>query len=107
MTRKSHGYKSRHTRGIMRKKIREKGMAPLGRTVLQNYEIGDVVDIIIDPSIQKGQPHFRFHGKTGRIVEKRGRSYVISVKDLNKTKTVISRIDHFRKSKSVLIQKPE
>lgn len=81
-------------------------MAPLGRTVLQNYEIGDVVDIVIDPSVQKGQPHFRFHGKTGRITERRGRSYVISLKDLNKDKTIISRIDHFRKSKSV-VQKPK
>ncbi|MHC1591979.1 MAG: 50S ribosomal protein L21e [Candidatus Helarchaeales archaeon] len=106
MARKSHGYKSRHTRGVFKKKVRERGMSPLGRTVLQNYEIGDYVDIVIDPSVQKGQPHFRFHGRTGKVIEKRGRALVIEIKDGKKKKTVISRIDHVRKSKSV-IQKSE
>ncbi|MHA1313271.1 MAG: 50S ribosomal protein L21e [Candidatus Helarchaeota archaeon] len=101
MAKKSRGYKSRHTRGVFRKRVRQKGIAPLGRTVLQKYEVGDIVDIVIDPSVQKGQPHFRFHGYTGRVIEIRGRAYVIAIKDKNKPKTVISRIDHIRKSKSV------
>jgi len=100
--RKSHGFKSRHTRFRLRKRrIRDRGIFPLGR-ILQNYEVGDIVDIIIDPSIPKAQPHYRFHGKTGQITGERGRAYLVSVKDGNKQKTLITRKEHMRLSKSRL-----
>jgi len=68
-------------------------MVPLGR-LLREYKAGDQVDIIIDSSIPKGQPHKRFHGKVGRIVEKRGRAYVVLVYNGNAEKQLIVRPEH-------------
>jgi len=77
----------------MRKHTRSKGMVPLGR-LLREYKAGDRVDIIIDSAMPKGQPHKRFHGKVGRIVEKRGRAYVVLVNNGNAEKTLIVRPEH-------------
>lgn len=96
VVRKSHGYKTRHSRNIFRKKVRQKGGIPSLGKYLQSYEIGDKVDIIIDPSIQKGQPHYKFHGYTGTITEKRGRAFVIKLKMGKKDFFVISRPEHMR-----------
>ncbi|MFX1451920.1 MAG: 50S ribosomal protein L21e [Promethearchaeota archaeon] len=99
--RKSKGYKHRHTKRLLRKKPRQRGIAPLGRGVLQKYKTGDYIDIIIDPSVHKGQPHYRFHGKTGLIKEIRGKALIISLKDGKKEKTIISRKDHVRLSNCI------
>ena len=99
--RKSKGYKHRHTKNLLRKRPRTRGIAPLGRSVLQKYKIGDYIDIIIDPSVHKGQPHYRFHGRTGRVIEIRGIALVVSVKDGKKEKTVICRKDHVRLSRCI------
>jgi large subunit ribosomal protein L21e len=68
-------------------------MIPLGR-LLREYTIGQKVDVIIDPSVPKGQPHRRFHGKVGTIMEKRGRAYVVGLKDGEKPKQLIVRPEH-------------
>jgi large subunit ribosomal protein L21e len=73
-------------------------MPPLGR-VLVNYDIGDKVDSVIYSSQQRGQPHRRFHGKIGDVQLKQGKAYLISLKDGNKTKTLIIRPEHLRKHK--------
>jgi len=54
----------------------------------------------LDPSIVKGAPHLRFHGKTGTIKAAQGRAYVLSVRDGDKYKTVVSRPEHMRKVKN-------
>ena len=91
---KSKGYRSR-TRKLLKKHVRERGLPPLSR-ILRVYEPGEKVSIVIDPSIHKGQPHKRFHGKIGTVVGKRGRAYVVSVKLGNSVKTLISRPEHLR-----------
>jgi large subunit ribosomal protein L21e len=68
-------------------------MIPLGR-LLREYTVGQKVDVIIDPSVAKGQPHRRFHGKVGTILEKRGRAYVVGLKDGEKPKQLIVRPEH-------------
>jgi len=83
------------TRQLLRKSPRERGMAPITRA-LQRFEIGDRAYIIIDPAVHKGMPHRRFHGKTGVIVEKRGRAYVLRVRMGGKYKYVIARPEHLR-----------
>ncbi len=60
------------------------------------HKIGEKVIIKIDPSIHRGMPFKRFHGKVGEIIEKRGRSYVILVRDGKKYKKVIARQEHIR-----------
>jgi len=62
--------------------------------LLQEYQPGNRVVVRIDPSIQKGMPHRRFHGKTGTVTEKRGRSYVVTVPQGNAVKEIIVRPEH-------------
>jgi large subunit ribosomal protein L21e len=95
MVKKAQGYKSR-TRKLFSKKVRDKGMPSLGY-LLRDYKSGEKVNIIINSTIHKGQPHKRFHGKTGEIIGKRGQSYLISIKDGNKSKIIISRPEHLKK----------
>ena len=97
MVRTSKGNMFR-TRKILKKSPRNKGLPPLGR-LLTNYETGDKVDIKIESSQQKGQPHRRFHGKVGEILYKQGNAYVIKVNDQNKEKTVILRPEHIQRHK--------
>lgn len=66
---------------------------------LVDYEVGDKVDVIADPSVHKhGFPHKRFHGKTGTIVGVRGRCFEVRVKDQKKVKMLVLGVEHMRKS---------
>jgi len=56
--------------------------------------VGEYVVIKIDPSVHKGQPHRRFHGKVGVVIGKRGRAYIIRVRDGDTHKTVFARPEH-------------
>lgn len=89
---RSRGFRSK-SRHKMRKDVRERGELPVSK-VIKEFEEGDTVSIVIEPSVQKGQPHPRFHGKTGVIKEKRGRSYLVEILDGNARKKVISRPVH-------------
>ncbi|MHA1860858.1 MAG: 50S ribosomal protein L21e [Candidatus Ranarchaeia archaeon] len=88
------------TRTLFKKSSREQGLAPLSR-IMHEYKIQERVDIIPDPSVHKTLPHRRFCGKVGVIVEKRGRAYLVKVKDGGKTKTIFLRKEHMRPSKQV------
>ncbi len=88
----SKGYYTR-ARRLLTKKPREKGKPKIGKLLIE-YETGSQVIIKMDSSIQKSLPHKRFHGKIGRVVEKRGRGYVVSVSDGNATKNIIVRSEH-------------
>ncbi|MBI5253655.1 MAG: 50S ribosomal protein L21e [Euryarchaeota archaeon] len=91
---RSRGFRSK-TRHKLSKKVREKGVLRLS-SILQKFSLGDKAYIILDPSVQKGQPHPRFHGKIGTIIERRGRSYVLEIMDGNARKRVISSPVHLR-----------
>lgn len=77
----------------MKKKPRERGLSPINR-ILRDYADGEKVVVKIDPSTVKGMPHRRFHGRTGTIVEKRGRAYVINVHMGGFEKVIIARPEH-------------
>jgi len=94
--RKSRGYNNR-TRRLFRKHPRKRGLRSL-RYLLTDYEIGEKVSIIIDPSIHKGRPHRRFHGKTGTVIKKQGDAYIVQVRDGNSLKQIIALPQHLRKS---------
>jgi len=59
------------TRSLLRKPTREKGKPHISK-LLQEYALGSEVIIKMDSSVQKSMPHKRFHGKIGKIKEKRG-----------------------------------
>ena len=92
--RKSKGLRSR-SRYKLKKSIRPSRANPISRKI-QVFEDGNKVHIIIDTSIQKGQPHPRFHGKTGKIVGQKGKAYLVGIKDGNKPKELIIRPEHLK-----------
>ena len=81
------------TRSLMKKALREKGKPKLTK-YLQEYPLGSSVIIKIDSSQQKSLPHRRFHGKIGKIIDKRGRGYVVSVAQGDSMRKIITRCEH-------------
>jgi large subunit ribosomal protein L21e len=97
MVKKSHGYRAR-TRGLMSKNVRTRGMAPLS-SILREYDVGQHVDIVINPSVHKGMPHRRYQGRTGVISAKRGRAVIVDVPVGKAMRTLIVRPEHIRPSR--------
>lgn len=61
---------------------------------MREYEPKEKVVIKLDPSVHKGMPHRRFHGKIGVIADKRGGSYIVNVTQGKATKEIIVRPEH-------------
>lgn len=87
------------TRHLLKKKPREKGKLRLSK-LLHEYSPKSQVVIKIDPSVHKGMPHKRYHGKVGRIIKKRGKSYVVRVTQGDTAKKIIVRPEHLTPHKS-------
>ena len=93
------GYRNK-TRSRHRKNVRDKGLTSIEKYLI-DYEIGDKVDVITDPSQHKrGMPHRRFHGRTGTVTGLRGRCYLVDVKLGNSKKTLIIGKEHLRLNSS-------
>jgi large subunit ribosomal protein L21e len=88
----SKGYRA-GTRRLLKKETRERGKLRLSK-LLYEYQPGNQVVIKIDPSVQKGMPHRRYHGRVGVVIDKRGRSYVVSVSQGEAVKEIIVRPEH-------------
>ncbi len=91
---KSHGPRA-GTRSKLRKSPRDKFKVT---KYLKEFKLGSYVAIVIDPSSKK-QPHHRFHGKTGKVVGKRGRAYIVEVREGNKIKQVFAKPEHLKEIK--------
>ena len=92
MGRKAKGY-HRKTRSLLKRNPRERGNTGLSK-ILNEYEPDEKVVVKIDPSVHKGMPHRRYHGRIGVIVDKRGRSYVVNVSQGKAVKEIIVRPEH-------------
>jgi large subunit ribosomal protein L21e len=90
MVRASKGFRS-GTRCKLKQTIR-----PTIAKFLREFKIGQNVIIELEPSSHKGMPFHRFKGKVGKIIEKRGKSYIVSIYDGNKLKKVVSRPEHIK-----------
>ncbi len=95
MVKRSRGIRSK-TRHKLHRNPRERGLSPITRS-LQTFDEGEQANIVIDPSIHKGQPHPRFHGLTGTIIGTQGGAYLMDVKVGNKNKKLIIRAEHLKK----------
>jgi large subunit ribosomal protein L21e len=95
---RSKGYRS-GTRQLLRKGWKTGRMRPV-TPLLRDYNVGEKVIIQLEPSVVKGQPHRRYHGKIGAILERRGRAYVVNVQDGNKMRKIIARPDHLKSASS-------
>lgn len=89
---KSYGER-RKTRHKLKKSSRKRGLSAINKAI-QEFESGDMVHIIIDPSIHRGMPNPKFHGHTGKVIARRGRAYILSVRDGSATKEVIAHPQH-------------
>jgi len=90
MVSKSHG---------PRRKTRDRLRNPEKMTVnriIQKFEVGQMVAIKPSSNQQKGMPFRRFHGKTGKVIEQRGRAYVVELYDIDSKKKVIARPEHLK-----------
>jgi len=96
--RKSKGYRS-GTRRLFKKEPRERGKMKLSK-LLYEYQPGTQVVVKIDSSVHKGMPHRRYHGRVGTVINKRGRSYVVSVSQGDAIREIIARPEHLEPYKS-------
>ena len=94
---KHNGIKKR-TRYKLQKGLRERGM-PNVTSVIQHFDEGQKVHIVMEPSVQKGMPHPRFPGKTGPVRGPRGRAWILEIKHGTATTVVISRPQHLKAQK--------
>jgi len=80
---------------LIRKFQREKGKLKLGR-FFQELEKGDKVSIVREHSIKSGFPK-RMQGRTGTIEGRRGKAYIVKIKDYRQTKIFIIEPIHLKK----------
>ena len=92
---RSRGFRSK-SRGKLTKKIR-KGEANVITRAMQQFEKGDKVALVIDPTVHHGMPHPRYHGITGEVADIQGRSYVVKIHDKNKVKHIIAMPEHLKR----------
>ena len=95
MTKVTGGYR-RKTRHKLRKRPRDRGKISISR-IFQSFKIGEKVRIMQEPAVHSGMPHPRYKNKIGTISEKRGKSFIVDIKDGKKTKQLISSPVHLSK----------
>jgi len=92
MVRKSRGF-----RQSTRKKLHQKpSYRPAITKFLQEFKEGQDVVISQEPSSHKGMPHPRFKGKFGKVIGRRGGSYIVEFLDGRSVKKIISRPEHLK-----------
>jgi len=82
---------------IKRKRQREHGKIKLSK-YFQDFKKGDKVAVVRELSVQPKFPK-QLQGRCGVVEGKRGRSYIVKIKDLNKEKTYIIHPVHLRRLK--------
>lgn len=83
----------RRTRHILKRGVRERTTIT---KYLQEFELGSRVVIKPTPSSHKGMPFKRFFGLSGIVIDKKGKSYIIKIKDGKKEKNIIVRPEHMK-----------
>ena len=82
-----------------KKKIRTKGKLQLSR-YFQKFEKGNVVAVIREIAMIPRFPK-RIQGKTGIIEEKKGKHYVVKIKDISKEKKFSIHPIHLKKIEQI------
>ncbi len=86
-------------RGRTRSKFKKTGPKASVNDLLQDFAEGDVVQIVIEPSIHAGLPFRSYHGLTGKISAKRGKSFEVKLKRGNVDKVIVTTAAHLKKLK--------
>ena len=80
--------KAKGKRAKTRHLFKSRGRSTVNQ-LFADFKVGNRVAVIINSSNHIGMPHKRFHGKSGVISEKRGKSFVVDLKQGNAKKSVI------------------
>jgi len=80
------------------KNIRKKGKLYLSR-YFQEFKEGEKVAVDKEISLETNFPD-RLQGRTGRIIGKRGRTYFVEIKDIEKIKRFLIHPIHLKKISS-------
>lgn len=78
-----------------KKQIRTRGKLQLSR-YFQKFNDGDKAAVVIETAVQKSFPK-RIQGRTGTIVGKRGKVYVIKINDQKEEKQFLIEPIHLKK----------
>ncbi len=84
---------------VKRKKIRTRGKLSLSR-YFQELKEGDRVSVVKERAVQAAFPE-RMQGRTGVVEGKRGRTYVVRIKDHEKEKIYLIAPIHLKKMTGV------
>lgn len=84
---------------MKKKSVRTKGKLQLNR-YFQELKTGDSVAVVKEPAVQSGFPE-KLQGRTGKIEKKRGKAYMIIIKDQDKEKRFLIEPIHLKKIKTV------
>ncbi len=90
MAQKTDGQRNK-TRKKLSKHARDKDTIT---SHLKTFKEGDKVRIDVDPSIHRGIPDPKFHGKTATVTDRRGRAFIVEVDDRGKTKELTAYPSH-------------
>ena len=79
-----------------RKKMRKPEKATLTE-MLKKFNVGDKVHVVLRASSSFQHP--RFHGKTGTVLGKAGRSYIVEIRDGSLSKKLYLTAENLKSSK--------
>ena len=82
---------------LKRKPRRDKGKIKLSR-YFQDFKKGERVAVIRELALTPKFPK-KLQGRSGKIVSKKGKSYIVKINDLNKEKSYIIHPVHLKKLK--------
>ena len=92
--------KAKGKRAKQRDTMKRRGRTTVN-TMLAELDKGQTVQVNINSRIHAGLPFRRFQGKTGIVEGKRGRSYIVDLKDGNKAKQLVVHPAHLKKLEMV------
>ena len=86
-------------RGKTRSKFKKTSKKISVNDIMQDFNDGDKVQVVIDSSYHPGLPDKGFHGLTGNISGKRGKSFEVKLNKGNKEMMVVTTAVHLKKLK--------
>ncbi len=82
-----------------RKNVRTRGKIQLSR-YFQEFKEGDSIAVVREPAVKSGFPE-KIQGRSGVVEGKRGKAYLVKIKDKNKEKRFIVEPIHLKKLKYI------
>ncbi len=64
--------------------------------LIKEFSVGDKIAIVPKGSF-RDIPHPRYRGKIGTVTERRGSAYVVEVRNMNSTKTLVVPVRHLER----------